>query len=444
MQAATVPPTANVRAQDIEFPGLRLATEAPATARIPVALVISLGFGGANCCALLGLPMPSVAAPNAAPASRPNRGVVITGVGALVPGAVGSAALAARISNLLTAPIDQDAGAIPDEALAGLLNVRRARRMSEYVKITLAAAGMAMQDAGLALGQAWPGRTAALLGTANGSTGFCYDFYRQIIQEGLGAANPAIFTEGVPNAGCAHLSMLFGVKGPCHTIVGSRTAGLDALRLAFFYIRSGIWDRVIVGAADEFAPVFNAALDHYGLHAARGGVPLDSAGGCVTGAGSVVMVLESAELAHARGGKVLGVVEAAGSTTWSAPAGRAAVRGIAGLMARLGRPTHVLCSANATWIDRLELLGIRGSHRRTDAQTVVSSIYGHIADCSSAMPLAALSALLLTGRMPALLGGGPACKHSIRPARGDQRPDTVALLASDYHGQTTGVRVRLP
>ena len=85
----------------------------------------------------------------------------------------------------------------------------------------------------------------------------------------MGAANPMLFAEGVPNAAAAHLSLMFNLKGACQTIIGSRTAGLNALRLAFLRVRGGQWDRAVVGAAEEYSPLVNAAYGHRGLYAGR-------------------------------------------------------------------------------------------------------------------------------------------------------------------------------
>ena len=56
-----VPACANVRADDIEFPGLRLATGQPRSATIRATLNTSLGFGGANTCVILGPPVHTAA-----------------------------------------------------------------------------------------------------------------------------------------------------------------------------------------------------------------------------------------------------------------------------------------------------------------------------------------------------------------------------------------------
>src|SRR5207249_4669802 len=162
-------------------------------------------------------------------------------------------------------------------------------------------------------------------GTTHGSANYSSDYYGQIVREGMAAANPMLFAEGVPNAAAAHLSLMLGLKGSCQTIIGSRTAALDALRLAAARIAVGEWER-------------------------------------------------------------------------------AAVRRV---LRDLGNPRFVVSSANVTWIDRVEAAALRHVAMEAPAsksRALISSIYGYVAETFSTCPLAALAAVLLTGRLPALFG----------------------------------------
>src|SRR3569623_2131695 len=97
-----------------------------------------------------------------------------------------------------------------------------------------------------------------------------------------------LFAEGVPNAGAAHLSLMLGLKGPCQTIIGTRTAGLDALHLAVTRIAAGECDRAIVSAAEVYSPLVNAAYEHWGLHSDAPAAPFSQkSGGFVAGCGAV-------------------------------------------------------------------------------------------------------------------------------------------------------------
>ena len=277
LRDGVIPPTAHTTAADIDLPGIRLSS-APQQAPLRRTLNTSLGFGGANTAVVLS----RTSEPGrVGPVRRP---VYIAGVGVLLD------------------PAEDD--------VAALLTARRTRRLSDYVKLTLAATTLALRDAGLADGV--PPDTAVLLGTAHGSSAHAVDYYRGLVEHGLAAANPVLFAEGVPNAAAAHVSLAHGLTGGCQAIIGSATAGLDAVRLATMRVAAGDADRVIVGAAEERSGLVDAAYAAAGHRV-------------TTVAGAVTLVLSSAPTPH-----TTAVISAT-----AAASGPGAIRRV---MRRLGRP----------------------------------------------------------------------------------------------------------
>jgi 3-oxoacyl-(acyl-carrier-protein) synthase len=173
--------------------------------------------------------------------------------------------------------------------------------------LSLAATTLACTDAGFTEQLPIPSDCSVLLGSTHGSSSYCVDYYRQIVEGGFIAANPMLFAEGVPNAAAAHLSLMLGIRGACQTVIGSRTAGLDALRLASLRIASGQWDRAIVGAAEEYLPLINDGYRQCGLYSGGG------ENGFVTGSGAVTFVLESRDAMEKRGGRCRGVLGSSAS-----------------------------------------------------------------------------------------------------------------------------------
>lgn len=284
-QNGLIPATAGTQRVDPAFAGLRLV-KAPTPATVRNSLNLSLGFGGANTCVVLTDPARPVPAVHLQPDEA-----VISGVGIVLPGAVGIEEFRALM--LAASPVTSDTGCIPESRYEALVQARRTRRMSEYAKLTLAAASAAWLDAGLTSPDPHPEECCALLGTTHGSTGFCESYYETIVKSGLDAANPVLFAEGVPNAAAAHLSMAFGLKGSCQTLIGTRSAALHALMLAAMRIREGVWTRAIVSAAEEYSGVINAAYRACGLYGGPDGF--------VTGSGGVAFILESRRAAESRG-----------------------------------------------------------------------------------------------------------------------------------------------
>lgn len=450
-----VPACANVTAEDVEFPNLRLATGNSRPAKLRTTLNTSLGFGGANTCVILGpgergngtqsRAVPSPKSGTSATAVRredtpapytaerdSSRDVLITGIGVILPGITGNDALLARLTADAPPAWLRDAGQVPGSELEGLLNARRVRRMSDYVKLTLAATTLACRDADITDVSEFALSCAAILGSTHGSANYSEEYYRQIINEGITAANPMLFAEAVPNGGAAQLSLMLSLKGACQAVIGARTAGLDAIALAGARIRSGVWDRAIVGAGEEFCELVRRAYHHCGSSAAGGCAPFDGETGFVSGAGAVTFILESRPSMQRRGGKARGRIEATAAARGTRSG---AIESARRVLRDLNHPAHVLSSACGTWIDRAEAAAIR----HAEGVRTVSAIYGHISETFSASPLVAVAAALLSGKLPRLLGG--AWAGSVRAAGGEEEIESFAALCTDFTGSVTGVRV---
>jgi len=433
-----IPKCPNATEDEIEFPDLKIAT-ARGPAKIRHTLNTSLGFGGANTCMILGLP-PKLdpQARQSAPAirlssrndvlGRLSSDVWITGFGIIAPGCIGNEAFAQR----LQAPAENDAvcdsGAIPESQYIHLLNARRIRRMSDYVKLSLAATMLACQDAGVSQSPDFFQSCSAILGSTHGSTNYSEVYYAQIVNEGIDAANPLMFAEGVPNAAAAHLSLMMSIKGACQTVIGTRTAGLDALGLAASRIASGEWDRAIVSAGEEFSALVNQAYAHWKLHApcATGNV-FDSHGQFAAGCGAATFILESTLSMQQRGGRPRGKIV----STWG-PRTRPPRHGWLGTQ-------NALSSANRTWLGRMEAAAIR---RGGISQPVVSSLAGQFPELFSVTPLAGIAAVLMTGKLPQFHSDAspPA---QMKFAHSAQQVESFTVLASDYTRLLSGMQIEL-
>jgi 3-oxoacyl-[acyl-carrier-protein] synthase II len=400
-----VPPCANVCAEDVEFAGLNLTTGAAEPAPIRATLNTSLGFGGANTCVILG---PASSSPprreRAGVSAAARNDVLITGIGVVLPGAVGNDAFLSRLGDD-GVRVTRDTGPIPEADIAPLLNARRVRRMSDYVKLSLAATALAFADAGVTDVAGFADTCSAVLGSTHGSANYSRDYYRQVVDAGIPAANPMLFAEGVPNAAAAHLSLMMSLKGACQTIIGSRTAGLDALRLAAERVAQGRWERAVVSAGEEFCQTVNDAYRHCGL-AGDAGFRI--------GCGAVTLVLESRASVERRGGRARGAVLGAAS---AAPDEGRAVEAAARVLCELGTPGSVIGSGNGTWIDRVESAAAKAAARRAGRDVSLTTLGDRFAETFSVTPLLGVAAAVLGRRRDA------------------------AVLCTGYTGTVSAVRV---
>lgn len=269
---------------------------------------------------------------------------VVTGLGVVGPWGAGREGLIEdlRVSRCRLAPLPPTgtllarrhlaarpgaawAGRVESEALAPWLPGAAARRMSRPSRMAVAAARMALADAGLDDGgEAWKAvaeDAALVLATAYGPSSVTEELEEQILVTGPEAASPALFAESVANAPAAQVARLTGARGANLTVTAREAGGLLAVRQAAAEIAAGRSPLALAGIVDEITDLLQAILDRNGALARsrRAGEPPVARpfdrrrGGFVTGEGSAVLVLEHPERAAARGRRPLATVAAAGT-----------------------------------------------------------------------------------------------------------------------------------
>jgi 3-oxoacyl-[acyl-carrier-protein] synthase II len=210
------------------------------------------------------------------------------------------------------------AALVAPEELARFVSPAAARRMSPPSKLAVAAARMALEDAGLREGAAsLP--TAVVLATAFGPTSFTEKLFKSILAEGPESASPFLFMECVSNAPAAQVAIDCGATGPNLTIVQREAGALIALGRGATEVAEGRVARALVGAVDEMPPVVHAVLDRFGALARACGEaperarPFDRCrNGFLAAEGATVLVLEKESTAVGRGAKILSRVLASG------------------------------------------------------------------------------------------------------------------------------------
>ena len=433
LRDGVIPPTANFDPAQLEFERLNVTHGAARKVPLQRTMNMSLGFGGANGCVVLAKPPAAVeVADTNTPASKlALREVWITGIGVVLPGAVGIDAFAAKLKDDAAAPAwVSSPPPLADSDFEHLLNARRVRRMSRYTTIMLAAAQQACGDARLLDDPALLAETGAMLGTTHGAVNFCHEYYQQIVRDGVLAANPVLFAEGVPNVGAAQLSLMLGLKQSCQSIIGTRTAGLDALRLAWLRIAAGQADRIIVGAGEEDSPLIERVYEHCGLRRTRDlGLAYASTAGFRTASGAVAFVIESADAARARGVEPyakLGHAAAARGTPDALP------RTLASVLRDAPREAQWVGSGCGTWIDKLEMNALT----RDNGVRAVGSIYSRFGEAFSTTPLISAAAAIVLGHLPDATPTPAA-------ARAVGRTDRFGVICTDWQGGVATAHLEL-
>ena len=263
----------------------------------PAVAITGFGFVGAPGCG------PDAAA-RALERAEPVVHAVDDAGGYLAPGAPRAAAL------------------VQGEGLSAYLRAGQARRMSPPARYAVAAARMALAQAGLADVEEGGGPAAVVLATAFGPASYTERLCRQIFVEGPEAASPALFTECVASAAASQVAIACGAHGVNLTVAQREAGPVAAVLRAADEVASGRARRALAGSVDEMTPLLHAALAQMRAlgEPCR---PFDRARtGTLPGEGAAVLLLEREDEARARGARVLATVEA-GVRAFDPTAGRA-------------------------------------------------------------------------------------------------------------------------
>jgi 3-oxoacyl-(acyl-carrier-protein) synthase len=192
--------------------------------------------------------------------------------------------------------------------------------MSVPSKLVVAAARMALAEAGIDAAKDGNPRVGVYLSTTFGSGLSTESLLRQILLEGAEAAQPFHFSECVANAPAAQLAIAVGARGPNVTLTQRESGPLLAVARGAQAVREGRVDLALVGAVEEVTPLLHALLDRFGALARKEGAlaemprPFDRRrNGFLAGEGVTVLTLEREEAAQARGARVLARVAWSGA-----------------------------------------------------------------------------------------------------------------------------------
>jgi 3-oxoacyl-[acyl-carrier-protein] synthase II len=342
---------------------------------------------------------------------------VVTGLGAVTP--VGLtvpetwAALVAGTSGV--GPITSfDASALPIRIAAEvrgfdaeqLLGPKRARRSARVSQLGVAAAREAVADAGLDVAAA-PERVAVALNSAIGGAPETGANVEALLTGGARAVSPYYVPAMIPNMPACEVAIDLGAHGPVSASALACASGTYALLEARRLIVAGEADVVLAGGTDaSIAATMLAGLANMGPLSQRNDVPEEASrpfdadrDGFVFGEGAVVLVVESAAHARARGARGYGTV-AGGALTADAfhisapePTGAYAARAIELALERAGtRPEelgYVCAHGTGTRAnDAIETRAIRAALGDAADRVPVSSpksMVGHLIGAAGAL-----------------------------------------------------------
>ena len=251
--------------------------------------------------------------------------VVVTGLGIVSP--VGNTVPQAwdNITNgrggIAPIPISRfDASVLPTR-FAALVNdfnpgnwmsPKEVRRMDTFIHYGLAAAKMAMDDAGLVVTDANAERIGVNVGSGIGGLPMIEDTVREMIAKGPRRISPFFVPGSIINMVAGMISIQYGFKGPNVSMVSACTTSAHCVGDAARFIEYGDADVMIAGGSEATISMSGIggfcsckALSERNDSPETASRPFDrDRDGFVLGEGAGILVLESLEHAQARGARI--------------------------------------------------------------------------------------------------------------------------------------------
>ncbi|MEE1929405.1 beta-ketoacyl-[acyl-carrier-protein] synthase family protein [Streptomyces sp. TRM 70351] len=405
-----------------------------------------------------------------------NRRVVITGIGVVAPGGVGtkefwslltSGRTATRgISLFDAAPFRSRIAAEADfDPLDHGFTPEEAGRLDRAAQFAVVSAREALADSGLD-GSLDPLRTGVTLGSAVGATMGLDTEYNTVSEGGANwlvdhtLAVPHLFDYFVPSSMAAEVARRSGAQGPVSLVSTGCTSGLDSIGHAVELIREGSADVMVAGATEApISPITVACFDAIRATSPRNDEPQTASrpfdrtrNGFVLGEGSAVLVLEELGSAQRRGAHVYAEIAGFASRcnayhmTGLTKDGRemAEAIGVALAEARIDPSAVDYVNAHGSGTkqnDRHETAAFKrslGAHAYEVPVSSIKSMIGHSLGAIGSLEVAASALAIEYDTVPPtanLHEPDPECDLDYTPLTArEQRTDTVLSVGSGFGG----------
>jgi 3-oxoacyl-[acyl-carrier-protein] synthase II len=251
------------------------------------------------------------------------RRVVITGVGLVTPCGIGIDNVWNNILNGQSGigPITRFditqfdtkfAGEIKEFTPEDYIQPKEVKKMDLFIQYAVAAAQIAVNDAGLDMGREDSERVGVVVGTGLGGLPTIEKYHSVLLERGPGRITPFFIPMLIANEAPGHIAIQHGFKGPNLCIVTACATGAHSIGEACRIIQYGDADVMVAGGSEaNLTPLtvggFNAmkALSTRNDDPQRASRPFErDRDGFVVAEGSGIVILEELEHAKKRGAKI--------------------------------------------------------------------------------------------------------------------------------------------
>lgn len=394
--------------------------------------------------------------------------VVITGMGAVTPLGTGVEAFreglrsgrsgVGPITRFDASGLETRIGAeVRDFNPLDFIDRKEARRMDRFVQFAIAAAQMALADAGLDLDHVDRDRAGVYMGSGIGGMETLSEQFAVLFEKGPGRVSPFLIPMMIANMAAGQLAIQFGLRGPNMTTVTACSSSNHAIGEAFHVLREGKADVMLAGGSEAaFVPIALAgfssmkALSTRNDEPERASRPFDRLrDGFVMGEGAGVLVLETLDHALRRGARVLAEVLGYGTSADAhhivqpPDSGEGGARSMRLALADAGLSPEQVDYINAHGTstpqgDVAETRAIKsvfGEHARRLAVSSTKSMHGHLLGAAGVVELIACVLAIRDQFLPPTINQeepDPECDLDYVPNRA--RPGRVDVALSNSFG----------
>ncbi|MHC4392026.1 MAG: beta-ketoacyl-ACP synthase II, partial [Planctomycetota bacterium] len=316
------------------------------------------------------------------------------------------------------------------------LDRKSIKNTDPFVHYAVAASDLALEDAGLSIGEggADRARTGAVIGSGIGGLLEIEQQCERFFRRGPSRVSPFFVPKMMANAAAGHVAIRFGIQGPNFATTSACASSTHAFGTALMLMRAGVAEVMLAGGSEAaltrlaIAGFASArALSKRNDDPAAASRPFDTGrDGFVMGEGAGIFVLETLEHAKARGARIYAELAGYGASddghhmTAPEPEGRGATQAMAQALkdAGMSKESVTLVSAHGTSTplgDVAETLAVKrtfGDHAHSLVVTATKSSVGHLLGAAGAISAAAAVLAIHRGEVPPTINldePDPAC-----------------------------------
>jgi 3-oxoacyl-[acyl-carrier-protein] synthase II len=358
------------------------------------------------------------------------------------------------------------AGEVKNFTPSDYMDRKEAKRMDRFTQFAVAATKLALEDANLTITDEMSNSTGVLVGSGIGGLLTLEQQYQVLLNKGPDKVSPFFIPMLIANMASGQISIIYKAKGPNYCIVSACATGAHSIGESYNIIKRGLADVMIAGGSDSaITPMSVAGFGNMKALTRRNNDPKKACrpfdkerDGFIIAEGACVLILESLEVAKARGARIYGEIIGLGMNgdgyhiTAPDPEGDGARRAMKLALkdANLSPEQVDYINAHGTstpFNDRIETYAIKqvfGSHAYKLAISSNKSMIGHTLGAAGALEFASTLLTIYNGIIPPTINyevPDPDCDLDYVPNKARHSTVNIAISNSFGFGGTNAVLI---